>query len=670
MSTFSMAFKNLKKNLSYYTLYLISVSLVIMIFFAFTSFSQNKVMLEEISSDGRVEMMCRTVSVFLMVFVVFYMSYSNRFFLRRRTKELGIYALLGYRKSTMLVLLTFENLMIGLGAFVVGLCLGAVMHKGIVMGITALLKLSIDVAIIPLFNGGAIVKTAGFIFLVNLVMIVSNGRFLYKVSLMELVRYEKKSEKKMQYHFLPALIGLVFILSGYGIALDILKGADSIWIIIGFIPVGMLTLMLIVIGTVFFISSFLPYVMQKSKNNKRAFYTHINIITTPNFIYRIRSNARTLIMLTLLSAGTLTISTTMALTLYYPIAAVSRMSPSEIEFRIDDNSQVDKVKVLVEKTVTDKDKVSFIQTDIYKVLTSSKTTPLEYKLGTAKGDGDNEDIVREVGFECISYSNYIALLKAQGKDKVVESMKTMKEDECIYVKYQPDRNGKTEVGETYPLLLGDETQSVTVKEITLANPISFANSIATMIVNDDVYKRMEKCDLPKTGIVSINGKELKGNEQLYGEIKEILNDSPYIQGYSHRVSELFSLNSSTFLLIGFLVVLFFIASGSILYFNNISAVYDTKEDYEILLKMGYTDRHIKRIMRKQVLTFFGIPFVAGLLDCIFATLVYKNALMQNLLGKSLMQYLPVVIAIVLVAVIYMIYYLLTVRTCQKAILSK
>ena len=88
MNNLSMALKNLKKNFSFYALYLLSVSFVITVFFAFTSFSVNTVMLEKISGNGRVEMMCNVISVFLMAFVVFYMSYSNRFFLRRRTKEL------------------------------------------------------------------------------------------------------------------------------------------------------------------------------------------------------------------------------------------------------------------------------------------------------------------------------------------------------------------------------------------------------------------------------------------------------------------------------------------------------------------------------------------------------------------------------------------------------
>ena len=110
-----IALKNLKRNFSFYSLYLCSVSLVLTIFFCFTSFSMNEIIMEKISADGRVETMCQTVAVFLMAFVVFYMFYSNNFFMRRRMRELGIYALLGYRKSSMLKLLTIENIVVCAG---------------------------------------------------------------------------------------------------------------------------------------------------------------------------------------------------------------------------------------------------------------------------------------------------------------------------------------------------------------------------------------------------------------------------------------------------------------------------------------------------------------------------------------------------------------------------
>lgn len=665
-ATISMAVKNLKKSLSFYTLYLLSVSLVITIYFAFTSFSLNQMMLEKISSDGRVESMCRMISIFLMAFVVFFMSYSNRFFLKRRTKELGIYALLGYRKITILSLLTFENVLICCGALCVGIVLGAVLHKGIVAGITALLALSIDNAQIPFFQTGAIQKTICFILLVIVILSISNGRFLFQTSLISLVRYEKKAEKSLKFHFLPSLLGLIMTLSGYVLALDIFRGEKSIWFSFGFYQTGLLTAMLILSGTIFFISSFLPYVIKRSKKNKRAFYTQTRIITTPDFVYRIRSNARTFIMLTLLSAATLTVASVMALTLYYPIACVSRMAPSELEFRIENDQQIDTAKRLVNQYAPD-GTVTFTRTDIYKITSSSDNLPMEYNAGTAQGDSQNKKILRDAGFECISYTQYCSLLRAQRKDHIADRIPALNDTECILVKYQPSSAGCDESSSVYTLNINHSSVPLTVRGTTLHNPISFANSVGTLIVSDSVYEKIQSGNAPRTSILSINGTAIKDNENLYANLSTLLKDSPYLQGHSHRIHVLFSLNSSTFLLIGFLVILFFIATGSILYFNNVSALMDTRADYEILHKMGYTDRILKKIIQNQVFTFFCIPFGFGLIDCIFATIVYKAGLMQNLLGNSLTQYVPTMTAIALTALIYLFYYWLTVHSCCKIV---
>ena len=91
-----------------------------------------------------------------MVFVVFYMFYSNNFFMRRRMKELGIYALLGYRKGDMLCLLTIENIFVCLGGTIVGILAGSLLHIGVTAGIVALLDLTIDMGAIPFINPQAV----------------------------------------------------------------------------------------------------------------------------------------------------------------------------------------------------------------------------------------------------------------------------------------------------------------------------------------------------------------------------------------------------------------------------------------------------------------------------------------------------------------------------------
>ncbi len=664
MNSCFMALKNLKKNFSFYSLYFISITFVITVFSAFASFSANRIILEKISSDGRVETMCDTVSVFLMAFVIFYMTYSNRFFLRRRAKELGIYAVLGYRKSEVLSLLTFENLLLFGMAFLLGILFGGLAHKGIVFLIVTLLQLGIDHSEIPLLYRTAIWRTALFLWAVVLFITLSNGRFLFRTPLINLVRFEKRAEKKMKFRRIPAALGFFLILAGYLTALNVLSGSDSAWVSVGFYQMGLLTLFLVAAGTVLFIASFLPYVMEQSKKRRGSFYTPVRIITTPNFIYRIRSNSKTLIMLTLLSGAALTISSVMALSVYYPIASVSRVAPSEIEFPLDPEKTLDEVTRILKRYAPDSEDAGLLRTDLYKVTSDSDHLPAEYSLGSSINEGENEKLLREAGFECISYSQYAKLLEAQGRTKVLSALPALSENECILLKYQPEQD--TEEGRQYRLQYQGGERTVTVKKVSLENAISFANSVGTLVLSDSLCEEIGAVQSPFKIIISINGSSLKNNEELYQALYNYLEGSPYLQGNSHRIHELLYLNSSTFLLIGFLVVLFFLAVGSILYFNNLSSVMDSRADYEILRKIGYRKSQIKRILRKQILTFFAIPFLLGSLDCLFATLVYKTGLMQNLLGSSLTQYLPVLAAWLLTGLIYLMYYALTLRSCCRA----
>lgn len=472
----------------------------------------------------------------------------------------------------------------------------------------------------------------------------------------------------MKFHKLPAITGFAMMSGGYFLASNILSGTRSLWITIGFYQMGLVTLFLVVSGTVLFITSFLPFTVQISKSRKTKFYTSIKIITLPNFIYRIRSNARTLILLTLLSAGALTISVIMALTLYYPIASVKRIAPSEIEFRLENNMKIKDVENLIREYSSDESNVSLLVTDIYKITALSDNLPSEYSLGVSDDRENTKNTIREAGFECISFSQYQDLLKAQGKKEVLQELIPLKDDEVILMKYQPKDNRK-EKGNQYTLNLNGLKRHVTVKDTSLNNALSFANSIGTLIVSDPLYLEIADIEQPFSTVVSLNGASVKNNEALYTALSDYLNDSPYLQGNSHRISELLYLNSSTFLLIGFLVVLFFIAAGSILYFNNISSVTDSKADYEILGKLGYTQNHIKKIIKKQILAFFSIPLLSGLVDCTFAAMVYKTGLMQNILGNSLSQYAPAIIAVALTIIIYSIYYFLTVRACCKSVLK-
>lgn len=657
MNLSTIALKNLKRNFSFYSLYLFSVSFVLMIFFCFTSFSMNERIMETISSDGRVETMCRTISVLIMAFVIFYMSYSNKFFMRRRMQELGIYTLLGYQKTAMLKLLTFETTFICASGLVVGIILGSLLHKGLTMGIAALLNLTIDHSKIPIINPDAVNFSALFVLVVLLALALSNIKVLWKATLMDMVRMEKKSEKPIRIHVVLALIGVFSLIGGYAFALDMIRGKESLWFSIGFSPMALLTLILVVTGTVLFIFSFLLFACQRIRRNKALLYQENTVIVVPKFMHRIRSNAKSMILIILMSAGTLSILGATVLSVWYPLQALERIIPSAIEYRIVDNAQKTASFAALDAAVGAGRYQSY-ETTVLNVTATSDALPTEYDISADKG--------RPPGFECISETDYRSLTALQGKKP---AFTTLNAQECILIKYRPDAE-KRNVGTAYTLSVGDaHTHTVTVKDTSLQNPIGFGNSVGTLILPDEVYQALLAAQPESVRVVSIDGEGLRSSKPVFESLQEVMPKNPYLVSAWYRQDELLRENSSTLLLICFASIIFLFATGSILYFQNISSVTFDKPDYEIMGKMGYNHAMIKRAIRQQIQFYFLIPYLMGVLHSVFALLCYKSALMDDLLGKSSAMLVPILFSIAMFSVIFLIYYQVTKRSCYKIVLN-
>ena len=657
MNLATIALKNLKRNFSFYSLYLVSVSFVLMIYFCFTSFSMNEVIMEKISSDGRVEMMCSVVAVFIMAFVVFYMFYSNNFFMRRRMKELGIYALLGYRKGDMLRLLTIENIFVCLGGMFVGILAGSLLHIGITAGIVALLGLTIDMGAIPFINPQAVSSIFLFILAVLLTLTLSNAGLLLKSTLLDLVRLEKKVEKPVRPNIVLSVIGIIALLGGYALALDMVRGAQSVWTTIGFYPIALLTLVLVVVGTVLTIYSFVPFVCQCIKNRHSVLYRENTIIVAPKFMHRIRSNAKSLILLILLVAGTLSVFGATTLSVWYPYRAVERIIPSAIEYRVEDE-QLNKQALEALAEGLNGQEYQVQETNLLKITASSDRLPDEYSISS--------EGVRTPGFECMRLSDYDTLLNSQGKES---SISELSDTECVLVKYRPDPEN-SDVGAVYHLDIGNGVSTdVTVVQTTLDNPIGFANSVATLLVSDQLYQNIESGQPEKITVVSINGGMTRSDGTAYTILKNTMPDNVYLASAWQRQTEIIQLNSSTYLLIAFATIIFLIATGSILYFQNLSAVTYDRDDYNILQRMGYNKNMIKRCVRRQIQIYFVIPYVIGMLHSIFAIICYKSALMDDVLGQAGEVVLPIALAIGIFTIVYFIYYEVTKYSCYKAAMN-
>lgn len=655
MTLSNMALKNLKRNYGFYSLCLFTVSFILMVFFCFLSFSKNQVIMDKISSDGRVETMCSVVAVFIIAFVIFYISYSNQFFIRRRMQELGIYTLLGYRKLTILKLLTLENIVICIGGMVIGIVFGGVLHKIVTGIITNLLGLAIDWKAIPLINGEAVSTSFIFIFVVFAMLTLSNSVILRKSCLLDLVGLEKKVEKPIKVYPVLGLLSIISLDGGYILAFDMVKGRDSVWYTIGFSPIALLTICLVSMGTMLFVFAFLPYFCQRLKQHKKVFFQQHTMIVVCKLMQNIRSNAKSLVVLILLVAGTLVVWGSTVLTVWYSVVSVERIIPSAIEFRINQEEELTTIVDVLNQSIG-KENYTYQTTEIIPVTAYSTQLPVEYTMSEDKG--------REPRFECIRESDYLLLIEQQGKKPEIRGIE---EDECILIKYRPDKTNSS-IGDTYILKVEETNEmEVTVIGTTLQNPIGFANTVGNLVISDTLYQRMVDQGAEVFSIVSINGRELRGSKEAYEAVYSVIPDNMYLASAYERESEIIHANSSTLLLIGFASVIFTIAIGSVMYFQNVSAVAYDYNDYMILEKMGYSREQIKRVSGMQIKIYFLIPYLLGMIHSIFALITYKNALMDDMFGKNSMIVMPITLAFVIFSIVYFVYYKVTKYTCYRII---
>lgn len=339
--------------------------------------------------------------------------------------------------------------------------------------------------------------------------------------------------------------------------------------------------------------------------------------------------------------------------MYYPIIGLSRVIPAAYEFPIEDNNIKEEAVKIAKKEVGEKN-VNYYETSIIQVTSSSTMLPYEYS-------------VKENNcFDLISKSDYLKLMNLQRKNI---NLKSFSEDECILVKYLFDKEHK-DIGNKYSLnITPKKTIDVTVIKTTLKNPIGFANSIGILVISDSLYNKLLKEKLQIKKIMSIDGKYLRNNEKVYKSLAPLFKDNIKFASAFQRKMEYIHSNSSTLLVITFITIIFFIATGSTLYFHNISAMMYDESEFNILKKMGYSNKKIKQISNKQIAVLFCIPYFLGLINSIFAINCYRFALMQDLLGKSSVYILPILFSVAIFTFIYIIYYIVTKYMCHRIILK-
>ena len=125
---FKIAWKNMGKSIKDYTIYFFTIVIGVAIFYIFNSLGSQTVMMN-VSADTReiIKMMTTIMSglsVFVSFVLAFLIIYANRFLMKRRNREFGIYLTLGMGKRKVSGILVLETLVVGAFSLVAGLGIG------------------------------------------------------------------------------------------------------------------------------------------------------------------------------------------------------------------------------------------------------------------------------------------------------------------------------------------------------------------------------------------------------------------------------------------------------------------------------------------------------------------------------------------------------------------
>lgn len=645
MGLFQIALKNIKRNFYNYFLYFGSMVFSIMIYFTFTTIQYNSQVQEIVGSDIKFSIVFKSAAIVIALFVTIFIWYSNAFFLRKRKKEVALYSLLGIRKKQIGKLLFYENIVMGIAALVAGILLGSLLSKLLIMLLVRLMGFSDYINfIIP---ATAILNTAIVFTIIFLVTSVHGYSLIYRYKLIELFKAENQGDQVPKNTVIRSIVSVLLISVGYWVYMRPVSSFSFFAILI--------TLGLTIIGTFMLFSSLTVFIINIAKKNKRRYFDGINMFGTSQLLYRLKSNAKTLATIAILSATTLTAIDVSSSTYYTLSVNLKENYGFSYAYASNEKSLDKKVEAVIAKYPKNKliesvdmnfVKVSGIWPDLFKETTANQSY--------------------QADFYIISESNYHEIAKARGlKDKIKlnSKNKVVVFGNITNFTSEYDDSGKeitiSEHNEKLPLKVKD------IKPYSLSN---FGMMRYAVVVTDEVFDQYRTDD----NVYRIKGyitDHKKDSEELTAELTNLLskeiaqdeNGALQISDYYSQYRADLMLAGMTIFIGAFLGLLFLVATGSIIFFKQLSEANDDKSKFIILKKIGVTNKEIKASIRKQIFIVFLLPLVIGIMHSTVATTLLSRLLKVDLT-------LPIIITVSAYTVIYMVYYFLTVRSYYKIII--
>ncbi|HFU3800545.1 TPA: ABC transporter permease [Streptococcus suis] len=622
--TFRLALTNLKKNRRLYFPYALMTTVSTAIAYIFTSLTFHPDLSKIRGADG-INMVLGFGMIVVMLAVAIMILYANSFVMKQRSKEFGVYSILGLEKKHLLLMTFLENLVFAASTILTGLLLGLALDK---LFYALLLKaMQIPVVLASTFQLKSLVTVLIYLFGIFALVSFFNIGKLGLTDSLKLVQGKKRGDKPTGFLWLQTLLALILLGAGYAIAQVVTSPLKTVPSFFG-------ATLLVIFGTYLLFHAGVISLLNWLKHRQTYYYKPENFISVSNLIFRMRKNALGLATITILSSMFL-VTMVGGLNIYIGGKDyIANQNPNDYSIDVGMLPTASKTQVeewaeaiLEEKDIPIESKVVYP----YQQASFTEVTNQQVRFFTVEDAASVDFSDLGVGF---------ILDQASYEKMTGEALQLASDQVAIYSKGVQYQAGQTLTFDEKEM----EVVQVLPKNVTLGHlpdHMSFIVSQYLVIVVQDLtifenqaenrYYMGFESSLSEEEQVSSQETFLSGSFESELWVSNILPEGTNTVSLAYRAYAMrgfFSFAGSLFFIGLLLSLIFLMAVVLVIYFKQISEGYEDRDRFVIMTKVGLDEDQTRQSIRKQLLTVFFLPILLAFVHLAFAYKMLSSILLS------------------------------------------
>ncbi|WCT59669.1 FtsX-like permease family protein [Limosilactobacillus vaginalis] len=638
MLYFKLINSSFKRNMRSYGPYLMATIMLVAINYIFLAIEANS-SLKKLNTGAVTSAMLDLGFKFIFLVTLAFLIYVNRFLWEQRSREIGLYSMLGMTSHNLQLLTIIEKCYLMVISLVAGLAFGIIFEKLAFLGFGYLLNIGHISQ--SWFVSSAITKTiilTGCLFAI--IMVIDLVK-LHRLTPNQLWHPEAVTPKRHGILYsIAGILGFALLIWAYYITLTIKPKISAI-------SHFLLAVILLVIGTylVFIIGSII--LLKLLQKNSHFYYKPRHFIAVSGMIQRMQQNGASLATICLLCSSILVILFT-SITLYVGIGStVKSYAPEDVVITSNQGLTKEQKRVINTSARQHHAKINHYLT--YKMTTPQYGYWRDNKL-ISQGSIQKMDS---------KASSSVILLTTNEYNRITNQHVHLTGNEALTYTNNKGHDGTLIVNnQKYHARKLQHFSGYFNPDHSIYTP--------TFIIANKLPK-----SLPLTTVTTFNY-QLSGNQKQRIKFENALQAKLGINNLSFTgkatITSLINSLYGGLVFVGILISLALaITTTIVIYFKQISEGYADRKRFKIMQQVGLSEKETVKSIHSQVLMVFLLPVVGAIVNLCFAIPAIRQIMIQlNFYNLPLMITVGIIVAISFL-ILYLILYGLTTRTYRQIV---